>query len=48
MGRKIHPVGFRLKVNRDWSARWYAEGDRYRELLHEDFEIRQFVEKEFP
>ena len=46
MGRKIHPVGFRLKVNRDWSARWYAEGDRYRELLHEDFEIRQFVEKE--
>lgn len=46
MGRKIHPVGFRLKVNRDWSARWFAEGDRYRELLHEDFEIRQFVEKE--
>lgn len=46
MGRKIHPVGFRLKVNRDWSARWFAEGDRYRELLHEDFQIRQFVEKE--
>ncbi len=46
MGRKIHPIGFRLKVNRDWSARWYAEGDRYRELLHEDFEIRQFVNKE--
>ncbi len=44
MGRKIHPIGFRLKVNRDWSARWFAEGDRYRELLHEDFEIRQFVE----
>lgn len=46
MGRKIHPVGFRLKINRDWSARWYAEGDRYRELLQEDFKIRQFVEKE--
>ena len=37
MGRKIHPIGFRLKINRDWSARWFAEGDRYRELLQEDF-----------
>jgi small subunit ribosomal protein S3 len=46
MGRKIHPIGFRLKINRDWSARWFAEGDRYRELLQEDFKIRQFVEKE--
>jgi small subunit ribosomal protein S3 len=45
MGRKIHPVGFRLKINRDWDARWFAEGDRYRELLLEDFEIRRFVEK---
>ena len=46
MGRKVHPVGFRLKINRDWSARWFAEGDRYRILLQEDFEIRRFVEKE--
>jgi small subunit ribosomal protein S3 len=45
MGRKIHPVGFRLKVNRDWDARWFAEGDRYRQLLLEDFEIRRYVEK---
>ncbi len=46
MGRKVHPIGFRLKINRDWSARWYAEGTRYRDLLQEDFRIRQFVEKE--
>ena len=43
MGRKVHPIGFRLKVNRDWDARWYAEGDRYVALLHEDREIRLFV-----
>ncbi len=43
MGRKIHPIGFRLKVNRDWDARWFAEGDRYRELLQEDFEIRRKI-----
>jgi small subunit ribosomal protein S3 len=46
MGRKIHPVGFRLKINRDWDARWFAEGGRYRELLQEDFHIRRYVEKE--
>lgn len=46
MGRKVHPVGFRLKINRDWSARWFAEGSRYRSLLQEDFRIRQFVEAE--
>jgi small subunit ribosomal protein S3 len=45
MGRKIHPTGFRLKVIRDWDARWYAEGSKYRELLHEDFNIRRFVKK---
>jgi small subunit ribosomal protein S3 len=46
MGRKVNPVGIRLKINRDWDARWYAEGDRYVELLHEDRKIRKFVKKE--
>jgi small subunit ribosomal protein S3 len=45
MGRKVHPIGFRLKINRDWDARWYAEGGKYRELLQEDFKIRRFVKK---
>jgi small subunit ribosomal protein S3 len=46
MGRKVHPVGFRLKINRDWDARWYAEGPRYVELLQEDREIRKFIRKD--
>lgn len=46
MGRKVHPVGFRLKINRDWDARWYAEGERYVDLLHEDRKIRKYVNKE--
>jgi len=44
LGRKVHPYGFRLGVIRDWKARWYAEGDNYANLLHEDLRIRQFVE----
>ena len=43
MGRKINPTGFRLKVIRDWDARWYADGEKYSELLHEDFRIRDFI-----
>ena len=46
MGRKVHPVGFRLKVIRDWNARWYAEGGRYRDLLHEDIAIRRMVKQD--
>ncbi len=45
MGRKVHPVGFRLKVIRDWDARWYAEGQRYTSQLQEDFAIRRFIKK---
>ena len=43
MGRKVHPVGFRLKSIRDWNARWYAEGGRYRDLLQEDMAIRRMI-----
>jgi small subunit ribosomal protein S3 len=43
LGRKVHPYGFRLKVIRDWKARWYAEGKEYADLLGEDVEIRQLI-----
>jgi small subunit ribosomal protein S3 len=44
MGRKVHPTGFRLKVIRDWNARWYADGKRYGDLLHEDLAIRETID----
>lgn len=46
MGRKVNPVGFRLKINRDWDARWFATGERYVETLQQDFAIRRFLKKE--
>lgn len=48
MGRKVHPVGFRLKSIRDWNARWYAEGSQYADQLHEDYKIRELIFKELP
>ena len=46
MGRKVNPIGFRLKVNRDWDARWFAKGQQFRDLLKEDFAIRRYIKKE--
>jgi small subunit ribosomal protein S3 len=46
MGRKVHPVGFRLNINQPWLGRWYAEGKEYREHLKQDMEIRKLVHTE--
>lgn len=45
MGRKVHPVGFRLGVSSDWESKWFSE-KQYTELLHEDIAIRNLVETE--
>ena len=45
MGRKVNPIGFRLGVTKPWEARWYAEGDRYAQLLAEDRDIRRTIHK---
>jgi small subunit ribosomal protein S3 len=46
MGRKVHPIGFRLNINQPWQGRWYAEGKEYADQLHQDFEIRKVVKSE--
>ena len=46
MGRKVHPIGFRLKVTKTWDARWFAEGDKYVEHLQEDIAIRELIHQE--
>ena len=43
MGRKVHPTGFRLKINKPWLGRWYAEGMDYQDQLHEDLAVRKMV-----
>lgn len=45
MGQKIHPTGFRLGIVQEHRSRWFAESDRYPQLLQEDFIIRQYIEK---
>ncbi len=46
MGRKVHPIGFRLNINQPWQGRWYAEGKEYTQQLHQDFAIREMIHRE--
>ena len=48
MGRKVHPIGFRLKINKTWEGRWFADGEDYVRNLHQDFELRDLVRNEAP
>ena len=45
MGQKVNPIGLRLGINRTWDSRWYAEGEEYGNLLHEDLKIRDYLMK---
>jgi len=45
MGQKVNPIGFRLGVRRNWSARWYANKKDYSQFMEEDNMIRGFLEK---
>jgi len=46
MGQKVNPIGMRLGINRTWDSRWFAGKGEYGKLLHEDLEIREYLEKE--
>lgn len=48
MGRKVHPIGFRLVVSRGWQGRWFAEGAQYRDQLKQDMAIRELVQNIAP
>ena len=44
MGQKVHPIGFRVGIYKDWSSRWYGEKD-YAKFVHEDKKIRDFIKQ---
>ncbi len=44
MGQKVHPIGFRLGINRNWDSRWFA-GKDYSHFVLEDYRIRKFLKK---
>jgi len=43
MGRKVHPIGYRLGVIKPWEARWYAKNNAFSTQLNQDLEIRKMM-----
>ncbi len=43
MGQKIHPIGLRVGIIRDWESRWYAK--KMAPLILEDLTIRTHIKK---
>ncbi|HCM14688.1 MAG: 30S ribosomal protein S3 [Candidatus Cloacimonadales bacterium] len=45
MGQKIHPVLYRIGVNKDTDSIWFAQGSSYVDSLQEDIKIRSYIQK---
>jgi len=46
LGHKVHPMGFRIGIIRDWQAKWYSN-KHYVEFLHEDLKLRQAIQSKY-
>ncbi|MCK9610475.1 MAG: 30S ribosomal protein S3 [Candidatus Cloacimonas sp.] len=45
MGQKIHPVLYRIGVNKETESIWFAQGTSYVDFLQEDIRIRDYIHK---
>lgn len=45
MGQKVHPIGMRLGIIKDWSSIWYADSKDYAGFLLADMQVRAYLRK---
>ena len=45
MGQKVHPIGIRLGIVKDWNSTWYADSKHYAEYLNTDLRVREFLKE---
>ena len=43
MGQKVNPIGFRVGINKDWQAKWFANKKDFGILLAKDNKIRKYI-----
>jgi small subunit ribosomal protein S3 len=43
MGQKVHPIGIRLGIVKDWSSKWYADSKTFPEYVYIDHQLRVFI-----
>jgi len=47
MGQKVNPHGLRVGVIKAWDTQWYADSKNFSVNLKEDYDIRNFVKKQY-
>ena len=47
MGHKVHPVGFRLGINKTWDSKWYSDR-HFVTYLQEDLRVRSAIRSMYP
>jgi small subunit ribosomal protein S3 len=45
MGQKIHPIGFRLGISKDYTSKWYADSKTFADNLEQDIKVREHLKK---
>jgi len=45
MGQKVHPIGIRLGITKEWSSKWYADSQSYPGYVYQDHQIREFLKR---
>ncbi|MBT8444803.1 MAG: 30S ribosomal protein S3, partial [Gammaproteobacteria bacterium] len=43
MGQKVHPIGIRLGITKDWASKWYADSKTFPQYIQTDHKIRNFI-----
>jgi len=43
MGQKVHPIGIRLGITKDWASKWYADSKTFPQYVATDHKIRTFI-----
>jgi small subunit ribosomal protein S3 len=47
LGHKVHPLGFRLGVIKDWQSKWYTD-THYADFVLEDNTLRESIRRKYP
>jgi small subunit ribosomal protein S3 len=45
MGHKVHPVGIRLGISKDWASKWYADTRSFPSYIATDYAIRKYIKR---
>ena len=43
MGQKVHPIGIRLGITKEWTSKWYADTQGYSDYVYQDHQVREFL-----